>query len=70
VSDRRHFALDFRRKRSMNGAHGRGAFPNRLAPLTPPAPLASAGFGWCGALLRRHHAEEFCDVQEQARAVD
>ena len=28
------------------------AEPDRLAPLAPPAPLASAGFGWCGALLR------------------
>jgi hypothetical protein len=27
----------------MNGAHGRGAFPNRLAPLTPPAPPHGPG---------------------------
>ena len=43
------------------------AEPDRLAPLAPPAPLASAGFGWCGALLRRHHGEEF-DMSKSKRA--
>jgi hypothetical protein len=34
---KRHFALDFSRKRSMNGARMQSLL-NRLAPLTPPAP--------------------------------
>ena len=44
------------------------AEPDRLAPLAPPAPLASAGFGWCGALLRRPTMERSFDMSKSKRA--
>jgi hypothetical protein len=34
--------------------------PDGFAPLPRQRPWASAGFRWCGAMLRRHKGEEFC----------